>query len=240
MRYTHHFHIIRKRKHATPISLIVLSLILILIFIYGFREVDAYQFLSGFTLSLVRVTIAYFIALILSVLISLTVTQKKPVEDIALPALDVLQSFPSFSILPLLLTIFKELSIVAIVILVLAMIWPILFSILTGIKSQNQEVLEAATVFGAIGYKRILFVTLPLIFPALITGSIVAWGEAWETILAAEIIIKIPGVGTYLQTAGTNNQSHILVIGILLLMAILFVLNKFVWIPLLNQSTKYQ
>ena len=240
MRYTHHFHIIRKRKHATPISIIVLSLILILIFIFGFREVDAYQFISGFILSFFRVTIAYIIALFLSIVISLIITQKKSVEDIALPTLDVLQSFPSFSILPLLLTIFHELNLVAITILVLAMIWPILFSIMTGIKSQNPDTLEAASIFGATGFKRIIFITLPLIFPSLITGSIVAWGEAWETILAAEIIIKIPGVGTYLQEAGKNSQSHILIIGILLLMAILFVLNKFFWIPLLNKSTKYQ
>lgn len=240
MRYTHHFKIIRRRKHTTPISLFVLALILMLIFIYGFSQLDAYQFLWGFALSFIRIFVAYLIALFLAVIISLTVTQNKALEDIALPTLDVLQSFPSFSILPLLLTIFHGLDLVAIIILLHTMIWPILFSILTGIKSQNPETLEAATVFGARGYKRLLFVTLPLIFPSLVTGSIVAWGEAWETVLAAEIIIRIPGVGTYLQSAGQDYHSHILVIGILLLMSLLFILNKFVWIPLLNQSTKYQ
>lgn len=240
MRYTHHFHIIRSRKHTVPISLFVLTLILTLVFVFGFREVDVYKFTSGFILSFIRVLIAYLIALSLSIIISLFITVNKSVEDIALPALDVLQSFPSFSVLPLLLTVFRQLDTVAVLILILAMIWPILFSILTGIKSQNQELLDAATVFGATGLKKITFITIPLIFPSLVTGSIVAWGEAWETILAAEIIIRIPGVGTYLSEAGSKNNSHVLIIGILLLLAVLFVLNKFFWIPLLNKSTKYQ
>lgn len=240
MRYTHHFKIIRKRRHALPISLIVLGIILILIFVFGFSQVDAKQFLTGFILSFLRVIIAYSISLIIALVISLTITQNKNLEDIGLPILDVLQSFPSFSILPLLLAIFGKSDLVAIIILTLAMIWPILFSILSGVKSENEEVLEAATIFGAKGLNRIIFVILPLIFPFIVTGSIVAWGEAWETVLAAEIIIKIPGVGNYLSGEGQAGRSDILIIGILLLMAILFILNKFLWIPLLNRSTKYQ
>lgn len=240
MRYTHHFHVIRKRKHALHLSLVVLGLILALIFIFGFRIVDFVQFMSGFFLSLVRVVVAYAMALTLALIISLLVSQNKNVEDMALPILDVLQSFPSFSILPLLLALFGRSDMVAIIILSIAMIWPILFSILTALKNQNPELNEAATVFGATGLKRVAFVTIPVISSSIITGSVVAWGEAWETILAAEIIIKIPGVGTYLSIAGEQNQQNVLVIGILILMAILFVLNKFFWIPLLNKSTEYQ
>ena len=240
MRYTHHFPVIRKRKHALHLSLFILILIYILIFTYGFSQVNARDFTVGFILSLIRVLAAYCISVVLALVIAVSVTGKRSLEDSALPFLDMLQSFPAFSILPLLLATLGSSDVAAVLILTLEMIWPILFSILTGLKSENQETLEAATIFGARGLKRLLYVTFPLILPALVTGSIVAWGEAWETVLAAEIIIKIPGVGTYLSEAGNSGQNTVLVIGILLLMVTLFMINKFFWIPLLNKSTQYQ
>lgn len=240
MHYTHHFPVIRRRKHALHWSLFILVIIYILIFTYGFSQLSAKEFTIGFLLSFSRVMIAYVISVILAVLIGVLVTGKKSVEDTALPFLDMLQSFPAFSILPLLLAYLGSSDVAAVIILSLEMIWPILFSILTGLKSENEETLEAATIFGAKKFNRLLYVTFPLILPALVTGSIVAWGEAWETVLAAEIIIKIPGVGTYLAEAGNSGQNTVLVIGILLLMVTLFIINKFFWIPLLNKSTQYQ
>ena len=239
MHYTHHFRIIRRRKHTLPITLIVLAIILTLIFAFGFTKVDAFQFFIGFFYSFSRVLVAYVLALIVAVSLALIVTINKTFEDLALPTLDVLQSFPAFSILPLLMAFFGKNDLVAIFILFIEMIWPILFSVLSGIKGESEEIMEAASIFGATGWKRVIFVTIPSIFPSLTTGSIVAWGEAWETVLAAEIIINIPGVGTYLQQTGTDNSSF-LTIGILMLLAVLFIINKLVWIPLLNRSTKYQ
>ncbi len=240
MRYTHHFTVIRRRKHTTPISLVVVGLIVLTALTFGFTQVNAFQFIWGFFLSFIRVLFAYIIALVIALITSLLVTKNKKVEDIALPILDVLQSFPSFALLPLFLTIMGKNVIIVIFLLFITMIWPIMFALLSGIKSFNSEVLDAATIFGARGFKKFEHVTLPLIFPSLVTGSIVAWGEAWEAIIATEIIVRIPGVGTYLADAGEASNNHILIIGILLLMLLLFILNKLFWIPLLNSSTKYQ
>jgi NitT/TauT family transport system permease protein len=239
MHYTHHFAIIRKRRHVFPISLVVLGIILSLIFVFGFSKISAYDFLTGFGLSFVRVLAAYLISLALALAITIVVTKNKRIEDLSLPILDVLQSFPCFSILPLIMAYLGDSNSVTIIILVITMIWPILFSLLTGFKAQNPELLEASKIFGATGYKKIIYVTIPLLYPALITGSIVAWGEAWEAIIATEIITKIPGVGTYLDQAAAANNSNILIIGILLLLSILFIFNKLIWIPLLNKVTKY-
>jgi len=120
------------------------------------------------------------------------------------------------------------------------MIWPILFTILSAQKQLKGDLLEAAHLFRATGIKFLIYVLFPLMFPAIITGSIVAWGEAWETIIAAEIIVNVPGVGTYLAQGGQNLNSTVLLVGILLLLMLLFILNKYIWLPLLNMSTRYQ
>ena len=240
MRYTHNIKTLRKRKHVLTISLTFTVFLLLLILVLGFTTLDAKQFFFGFGESLTRVSMAYIVAVFLAMILTIFVSASHKIEAVSLPILDVLQSFPSFALFPLFVVWFGKTAIVTIFILIITMIWPILFTLLTAQKQIKQDVNEAAKIFGATGWKYFYYVLLPLLFPAIITGSIVSWGEAWEAIIAAEIIVGVPGVGTYLAQAGTNNQTHILVIGILLLLLLLFILNKYIWLSLLNTSTKQQ
>ncbi len=240
MRYSYRLNIIRKRKHTNKISLIFTLILLGLILTLGFSLLDAHRFFIGFVDSFVRVLIAYGIAMFLALIMSLTIAMLPKIESIAIPTLDALQSFPAFSIFPLLIIWFGKTAGVIIIILVFEMIWPILFSLLSSQKQIKGDLIEAANIFGAKGVKYISYVLIPLLWPAIITGSIVAWGEAWETVIAAEILVAIPGVGTYLSEAGLNNNSEVLIVGIFLLLTLLFILNKYLWLPLLNISTKYQ
>lgn len=240
MRYTHSFKLIRKRKHALKISLIITIVIVNLIVILGFTVLDASKFFFGFFESLSRVAIAYAISLVTAIVIALAVSASKTFEELSVPILDVLQSFPSFALYPLFALWFGRTSLVTIIILIIEMIWPILFTMLSAQKQFKRDLIEAAHSFGAKGWKFLVFVLFPLWFPAIITGSIVAWGEAWEAIIAAEIIVNVPGVGTYLAQSGESLNSTVLLIGILLLLMMLFIINKYLWLPLLNLSTKYQ
>lgn len=241
VRYTHNIRIIRKRKHVVTISLIFTLILILLILVLGFTTLDIFTFFLGLFQSLGRVLIAYAVALLiaLSMILIISATSSS-IESVIIPVLDALQSFPVFAIFPLLIVWFGKSSLDIIIILVLEMIWPIIFTLLSGQKQIKRDVLEAAEIFGATGIKNLFYVILPLLFPSIITGSIVAWGEAWETIIAAEIIVSVPGVGSYLSLAGQNNQMSVLIIGIILLLLILFMLNKYIWLPLLNLSTKYQ
>ncbi len=240
MRYTHGLKIIRKRKHALKISLVITGVLIVLILFLGFSALDAQKFFFGFFESLIRVGIAYVIAATLAFILSLIVSSSKSMENVIVPILDAMQAFPAFALAPLLIIWLGKTSGVVITILVIEMVWPILFTLLSGQKQIQEDLIEAAYSFGARGFKFFRFVQLPLLFPSLVTGSIVAWGEAWETIIAAEIIVNVPGVGSYLSQNGQDLNSRVLAIGILLLMMILFVLNKYIWLPLLNMSTKYQ
>lgn len=202
--------------------------------------VDTQKFFLGLFDSGARVIIAYFVSLLLAITLALSFSIMPMLESLLLPVLDALQSFPSFALFPLLIAWFGKSSLVTILILIVAMIWPILFTLVTAIKEIKQDFKDVAKIYGATKLKYLLFIVIPLLFPAIITGSIVAWGEAWETIIAAEIIVSVFGVGTYLATAGTQNQTNTLLIGILILLLVLFVFNKYVWLPLLEKSTKYQ
>ncbi|MBI3577503.1 ABC transporter permease subunit [Candidatus Gottesmanbacteria bacterium] len=240
MRYTYPLKRIRRGRHKANISIAITVLLLALILFLGFTEVDARQFFGGFGESFVRVSIAYAVSLILAIAMVVFLATSALIETIFLPVLDALQSFPSFAVFPLLLVWLGRTSAVTVIILVIEMIWPILFTLLSAQKQLKTDLLEAGSIFGATGTKRIRYVLFPLLFPALVTGSIVAWGEAWEAIIAAEIIVAVPGVGTYLGNLGTANSTGTLLVGILLLLLILYIVNKYLWLTLLNLSTRYQ
>jgi NitT/TauT family transport system permease protein len=159
-----------------------------------------------------------------------------------LPILDVLQSFPSFVLFPILIIALKNSpNIIIVSVLVITIIWPIVFAIISGIKGKRTDLEEAATIFGATGAKRFFNFTLPVLFPSIVTGSLVGWGEGWEFIIGAELLVHTRiGVGQYLGDISSAGKTQLLLFGILLLLFLLFIINKLIWLPLLHRSTRFQ
>ncbi len=196
--------------------------------------------LLGFAVSLFRVSVAYIISLALALLFGILAVSHEKVEAILIPFLDVAQSFPSYALLPLLVLYFGRTSVAVIVILVVAMIWPILFNVIAGIKEQRQDQSEAATLFGATGWRYLIYYRWPMLRPAIITGSIISWGQAWDTIVGAEIIAAAGGAGYYLGQLSETGHTSLLGLAIVFYLLLIFCLNQVIWLPLLHHYTKYQ
>lgn len=248
MRYSHQLqksrrhHVLKDHLISGLISWIWIILALtILGFLVNISTLDFGQILGGFLASLARVSIAYILALVVAIFIALTITSNKTVENIFLPIFDVLQSFPSFALFPVLVIALKNSPEVVIVsVLSLAMLWEMLFSLIGGIKNRRQDLEEAATIFGAHGFKRLFRFTLPDLLPSITTGSIIGWGEGWEFIIGAELLVKTNiGVGSYLGRLGNNQENLTLALGIVVLLMLLFIINKLLWLPLLSKATSY-
>ncbi len=120
------------------------------------------------------------------------------------------------------------------------MIWPILFNLIGGIKEQRHDQSDAAKIFGARGFKYFRHYRLPMLMPSLMTGSIVSWGEAWDTIVGAEIIAGVFGAGSYLGHLSQSGKTSLLLLGIGIYLLLIFCINQLVWLPLLHHYTKYQ
>ena len=252
MRYTTQLHASHshRRQHAlqyhiysTAIGLLLFGVVgFILVLVANMASLSIDSIVSGFFASLLRVSVAYVISVILAIAIALIITSNNVIEGILLPIFDVLQSFPSFALFPVLVVaLANQPEIIIIGVLVITMIWPILFTIIGAIKNRRTDLEEAATIFGATGPKRLVAFTMPSLLPSIITGSIVGWGEGWEFIVGAELLVNTQvGIGHYLGVLGETHQNSLLALGILILMFLLFVINKAIWLPLLHQSTKYQ
>ncbi len=248
MRYSNVLHtakqhnILKNRWKSSAISwLWLIFFIVTLSFLINFSNLSISDLLGGFGVSLIRTTIAYIFAITIAVVTALLITTSKLAETIFLPVLDVLQSFPSFALFPLLVVAMKNSpETIIISVLALEMVWPILFSIIGGIKNRREDLEEAATIFRARGWKRLTHFIFPELWPAIVTGSIVGWGEGWEFIIGAELLVKTHlGIGAYLGVLGNQQNNVGLAFGITILLMLLFIINKIIWLPLLNRSTLY-
>jgi ABC-type nitrate/sulfonate/bicarbonate transport system permease component len=160
------------------------------------------------------------------------------VLDVALPVFDVLQSFPTFAALPLAIYFWGPSNFTTIFFLIFTIIWPIFFAILSSLKLMKHEWDEVAEIYGLTGKEYLKKFLIPVSVPGLITGSIVGLGEAWEAVVATEIIVGMQsGLGPFFQSFAAN--SGVTVFGILGFLILIFSINKIIWIPLLDWSHSF-
>ncbi len=233
-------------KHHSWGGLLSLSwLLVVLVLLYGvvrLSSLDISDLTTGFLVSLARTSAAYLVALVVAVVLALVTTINAATEALLLPILDVAQSFPSFALFPLLLHALNGHSeLIILAVLSINIMWSIIFAIVAAIKNRREDLEEAARVFGAVGWKRLWHFSLPELRPAIVTGSIVGWGEGWDMLIGAELLVHVRlGIGRYLGDLGDNGQTTLLAFGIVFMMLLLFILNKLIWLPLLHRTTKFQ
>lgn len=184
-----------------------------------------------------RIAIAYGIALALGVSIALFVGWS-PFGDYLFPVFDVLQNLPSFALIPFFIYFLGYTNQMIIFFAVSSIIWPILFAVLTAIKAAHNDLNDAATIFGAKGFRRIPYYLAPLAYPAILTGSIVGIAIGWEAVIGAEIITNIAGFGDFVKTVDVSGINESAIAGMLAILVIVFVINRLVWAPLLAESAK--
>ena len=184
-----------------------------------------------------RLLFAYAVALLIGIPVALLVGWSRFI-DFFFPFFDILQNLPSFALIPLFIYFFGYTDTMIILFAMSSIIWPILFAVLTAIKNAHQDLSDAATIFGARGLKRIYAYLAPLSFPAILTGSIVGIAIGWETIIGAEIITSVSGFGAFISGAGTGGLDQSAIAGMLAILAIVFFVNRLVWAPLLNESSR--
>jgi len=212
-------------------------LVLPFVFLLSFSElahIGTATLFKDLSISFVRISVAYFIAAVLGWVWAVTFYKGKRGE-MALPIFDVLQSFPTFAALPLAVYIWGPTNFTVIFFLVLTIIWPIFFSLVSSLKLVKSEWEEAVKIYGLSGKDYLKKFLWPVSVPALITGSVVGLGEGWEALVATEIVAKTRiGLGSFFQSYSANFK--ITGFGILGLLLLIFCINKIIWLPLLDWS----
>ncbi len=184
-----------------------------------------------------RLALSYGVALLVGVSVALLVGWSR-FADALFPVFDILQNIPSFALIPLFIYFLGYGDLMIILFAVSSIVWPILFAVLSAIKSVHNDLNDAATIFGATGFRRIVSYLAPLSYPAILTGSIVGIAIGWESVIGAEIIANASGFGAFIKNASASGIDQASVAGMFAILIIVFVVNRLVWAPLLAESAR--
>ncbi len=256
-----------RRKHPTTFtwhigSALVLPLVLVLLTVFAatgaLLSPHAYTLQAGTLLaalgaSLLRLLTAYVLALLVGAPLGILAERNHLLESILLPVYDVLESMPVLAFFPVIILFFVHsgsLEGAAIFIIFFSMVWNIAFNTIGGLKAIPQEVKAVGKVFGLTTFQRFSRITLPALFPPLVTGSILSLADGWNIVIVAETLHAYApaatgahdlfGVGSILVSAATTGNNALLLTAMGLLVITIALVNLLIWQPLLARAERYK
>jgi NitT/TauT family transport system permease protein len=204
--------------------------------------------------SVVRIGLAYLLSLVFAVGYGYVAAYSKRVEALMIAGLDILQSIPVLSFLPgvmlAMVALFPTRQIGvemgAILLIFTGQVWNMAFSFYSSIKSIPRELNEAARIYKFSRWQRLVQLELPYAAIGLVWNSMVSVAGGWFFLMACEMFVlgtrdfRLPGLGSYLQTAaGTGNLTAIMW-GLLTMIAIIVATDQLIWRPVIAWSDKFK
>jgi NitT/TauT family transport system permease protein len=204
-------------------------------------------------LSVGRMLIAYLLSLAFTLAYGYVAARNRTAEKLMMPLLDVLQSVPILSFLPVVLlslsvilpqNIAAELA--AIVLIFTSQAWNMTYSFFQSVSTVPHELKEAAAIFRLSPWLRFRKVELPFSALGLIWNSMMSWAGGWFFLMASEIFsvgprdFRLPGIGAYLQTAAGAGDIHSVLAGIAVLVLTIVLLDRLLWHPILCWAEKFK
>ncbi len=196
--------------------------------------------------SMGRLISAYMLSFAIAFPLALVLTRRPRAARLGLPVVEIVASVPATAIFPLIVFVLLRyfgFQATSILMLSTGMIWYLFFNLLSGMRAIPPDLDEAARSFGVAGrpyYRRVL---LPAVFPALITGSITAFGGGWNTLIVAEYlsygthtVYQVPGIGQLLDVGYAEGSYAVFVAALFTLVVTVVVLNELLWKPLYRRA----
>jgi NitT/TauT family transport system permease protein len=204
--------------------------------------------------SLLRITIAYFLSLAFTLVYGYIAAYNTRAERFMIPLLDVLQSIPVLSFLPgvmlAMVALFpgRQLGVEAGAILLIftGQVWNMAFSFYASLKSIPQEMREAAKIYGFSWWQRFIQMELPFAAIGLVWNSMMSVAGGWFFLMACEMFVlgsrdfRLPGLGSYLQTAASAGDTQSILWGVATMIAVIVLLDQFVWRPVIAWAEKFK
>jgi NitT/TauT family transport system permease protein len=204
-------------------------------------------------LSLGRMAAAYLLSLLFTLTYGRMAAYNRRAEALLMPLLDVLQSVPILSFLPIVLLGLSAFlpqrtaaELAAIVLIFTSQAWNMTFGWYQSLTTIPKELREASAIFRLNGWLRFKRLELPFAMIGLIWNSVMSWAGGWFFLMASEIFtvgskdFRLPGLGAYLQQAANQGDFRAIAYGLTALVLTIVALDQFVWRPLLAWSDRFK
>jgi NitT/TauT family transport system permease protein len=203
--------------------------------------------------SLARMSAAYALSLLFTLAYGYAAARRRAAERVLMPLLDVLQSVPILSFLPVVLLSFSALlpqglaaELAAVVLIFTSQAWNLTFSFYQSLTTVPNELREAAAIFRFDAWLRFKTLELPFAALGLIWNSMMSWAGGWFFLMAAETFtvgardFRLPGLGSYLHKAANVGDVGAILSGVAVLVLTIVLLDQLLWRPLLAWADKFK
>jgi len=204
--------------------------------------------------SLLRITAAYCLSLLFTLVYGYVAAYNRRAEKLMIPLLDTMQSIPVLSFLPgvmaSMVALFptRQLGIElgSIILIFTGQVWNMTFSFYSSLKSIPQEVREASTVYRLSWWQRFRQLELPYAAIGLIWNSMMSVAGGWFFLMACEMFVlgnrdfRLPGLGSYLQTAANAGNTRAIVLGLTVMVGVIVLMDRIIWRPVIAWAEKFK
>jgi len=204
--------------------------------------------------SLVRISVAYVLSLVFALAYGYVAASSRRAEVIMVPLLDILQSIPVLSFLPgvmlAMVAIFPHsqfgVELGSILLIFTGQVWNIAFSFYSSLKTVPRELHEAAVIYRFSRWQRFAQLDLPFSTIGLVWNSMMSVAGGWFFLMACEMFVlgnrdfRLPGLGSFLQTAASNGNTRAILWGVTAMIAVIVLLDQLVWRPIIVWADKFK
>jgi ABC-type nitrate/sulfonate/bicarbonate transport system permease component len=166
--------------------------------------------------SLTEWLLGFAIGLLLAIPLGLLLGVSRRAEALSSILLPAAYSMPNVAIVPLIILVAGIGLTQKVVVIVLAVIFPVIINTMLGAMSAERRYLDTARSFGASARRTLLSVVIPSTIPYILTGIRIAAGRALVGVVVAEFIAANQGIGFYVITAGAVADTSKVMFGLLL------------------------
>lgn len=256
----------RTKRAFTWGDVLALGIIAVLVFLGTRLALGAPQVIAGpqislspdalpwYTLfSLGRMTSAYTLSMLFTLIYGRAAAYNRRAELILMPLLDVLQSVPILSFLPVVLLSLSVIlpqkpaaELASIVLIFTSQAWNLTFAWYQSLTTIPKELCEVSNIFGLNSWMRFKRLELPFATISLVWNSIMSWAGGWFFLMAAETFtigerdFRLPGLGSYLQEAAARADHRAILLGVGTLVLTILILDQLVWRPLLAWADRFK
>ena len=204
--------------------------------------------------SVVRLSTAYVLSLGFTLVYGYVAAYNKRAERLLIPLLDTLQSIPVLSFLPgvmlAMVALFPNrqlgVELGSILLIFTGQVWNMTFSFYSSLKNIPGEMREAAQVYGFSWWQRFVQMELPYASIGLIWNSMMSMAGGWFFLMACEMFVlgnrdlRLPGLGSYLQTAANAGDTKAITWGLAVMIGVIVLMDQLVWRPVIAWGARFK
>ena len=125
-------------------------------------------------------------------------------------------------------------------------VWNMTFSFYSSLKNIPREMREAARVYHFSWFQRFVQMELPYASIGLIWNSMMSVAGGWFFLMACEMFVlgdrdlRLPGLGSYLQTAANDGNTRAILAGVGMMIVVIVLMDQLIWRPVIAWAQKFK